>query len=227
MAKGAETFAQLYERLTREKVPAVRPIAVIEQRKYFLIVSEGIRTEPIYFKYFKDRLPAHSLDTIEIEPGGRETIRVVELAIQKRKQRRESQMPPYDEVWAVFDKDDFPAESFNRAIELAEQQQIEQGASNEAFELWYLLHYQYLDTAIKRHQYFEILSKHLGFAYKKNTPEVVEHLFQHGNFQQAIQWARKLEALHAGKTKADSCPYTRVYVLVERLATYLGLMESK
>ena len=223
MARAEETFAEMCERLKQEKVPETRPVDSIAERRYFLIVSEGAKTEPLYFQYFRDRLPRHMVDTIEIEPGGVETIRVVELAIRKRAERRKSQKPPYDEVWAVFDKDDFPPEAFNGAIALAEQYGIEHAASNEAFELWYVLHYQYLDVAIRREQYFERLSTILGFPYQKNTPAVVTHLFEHGNFRQAIIWARKLEALHDGRTPAESCPYTRVYLLTERLAGYLGM----
>src|SRR5579862_7794131 len=177
MARGDETFAQMCERLKADKVPQSRPVNTIPQRRYFLIVSEGAKTEPIYFQYFKDRLPRDMVDTIEIEPGGIETIRVVELAIKKRAERHSILKPPYDEVWAVFDKDDFPPVSFNRAIAMANQNGIEHAASNEAFELWYVLHYQYLDVAIRREQYFERLSKILGFRYEKNSPEVVKHLF--------------------------------------------------
>jgi hypothetical protein len=223
MAKDEETFAQMLERLKADKVPPNRPVNVVPERRYFLIVSEGAKTEPIYFQYFKDRLPRDMVDTIEIEPGGMETIRVVELAIRKRAERRTTQKPPYDEVWAVFDKDDFPAESFNGAIALAKANGIEYAASNEAFELWYVLQYQYLDVAIRREQYFEILSKILGFPYEKNRPEVVKHLFERGNFRRAIQWAKKLEQLHDGKPPAESCPSTRVYLLVEKLAEYLGM----
>lgn len=210
------------ERLKREKVPEIRSVDTIAERRYFLIVSEGEKTEPIYFQYFKDRLPRHMVDTIEIEPGGMETIRVVELAIQKRAERS-NRKPRYDEVWAVFDKDDFSPASFNEAIAMAQQNGIEHAASNEAFELWYILHYQYLDVAIRREQYFDRLSKILGFPYQKNTPAVVRHLFEHGNFRQAVIWARKLEEVHEGKTAAESCPSTRVYLLVERLAGYLGM----
>jgi hypothetical protein len=227
MPKGEETFAEMCERLKKGKEPETRRLNAIPERHYFLIVSEGAKTEPIYFQYFKDRLPRNSLDMIEIEPGGVETIRVVELAIQKRKERKQSLKPPYDEVWAVFDKDDFPDENFNGAIDLAEQVQIRAAASNEAFELWYVLHFHYLDTAIKRQQYFEILTKLLGFPYEKNSAKVVEHLFEKGDFRQAIKWAKKLEAMHQGKPKAGSCPYTGVYVLVRRLAVYLGMIEPE
>ncbi len=223
MPSREESFAQMCERLKQEKVPDTRPVDTIAERRYFLIVSEGAKTEPIYFQYFKDRLPRHMMETIEIEPGGRETIRVVELAMRKRVERRKTQKPPYDEIWAVFDKDDFPDADFNDAISMAQNNGIEHAASNQAFELWYVLHYQFLDVAIRREQYFDRLSAILGFPYQKNTSAVVTHLFEHGNFRQAIQWEKMLEQLHAGNTPADSCPSTRVYVLVERLAEYLGI----
>lgn len=41
----------------------------------------------------------------------------------------------------VFDKDDFPDEDFNNAIQKAKAQGIKVAYSNQAFEYWFILHF--------------------------------------------------------------------------------------
>jgi hypothetical protein len=59
----------------------------------------------------------------------------------------------YSEVWCVFDRDSFPLENYARAFQLAESNKIKLAWANEAFELWYLLHYCYLDAPVGRADY--------------------------------------------------------------------------
>jgi len=197
-------------------------IEVKQERRYFLIVSEGERTEPIYFEFLSKQLPKNLLRTIEVHGEGDNTINVVRKAIELKDERVQNhQLPNYDEVWAVFDKDDFPAAHFNGAVELAKNNGIESGHSNQSFELWYVLHFQFLQNALHRSDYIKILSRKLGFKYTKNTPQVVEKLDKIGNEDQAILWAEELEIMHEGASAANSCPYTRVYELVRRLRVYM------
>jgi hypothetical protein len=222
--KKESFFADLLKQLEQEKITRGRPVEQIEEKRYFLIVCEGIRTEPIYFNYFKKFLPNHLLETIEVSGQGDNTINIVDIAIKKRAEREKNLLlPPFDEVWAVFDKDDFPADRYDNAVVKAQEFGIEAGISNEAFELWYILHFQLLTNALKRQQYIGILSKILGFKYEKNkqnSEKVVELLFEKGNVRNAIQWAEMLEQMHVGNTPSKSCPYTRVYILVKRLLKY-------
>ena len=51
-----------------------------EERKYFLIVSEGERTEPIYFEFLAEMLPKHLVETIVVDGAGHSTIHVVRKA---------------------------------------------------------------------------------------------------------------------------------------------------
>ena len=222
-----ESFKDLLAELQSKAVTASKPVATIEERQYFLIVCEGERTEPIYFDYLKRFLPKHLLETIQIIGQGDNTINIVRKAIEERKARTADPVKPdFDEVWAVFDKDDFPNERFDNAVSLAEQNGIKNGSSNQAFELWYVLHFQFLQTAIHRGDYFSILSKRLGFKYGKNDIKVVEALFEKGNIRQAIKWAEDLEKMHEGKTPSASFPSTNVYKLVDRLLIYFKLKDD-
>ncbi len=189
-----------------------------EERQYFLIVSEGQATEPNYFKSLAEKLP-EQLVKVETEGIGQDPLNVVKAAIELREKRKDSPLlPQFDEVWAVFDKDDFPDENFNNAIEKADNEDINPAYSNEAFELWYILHFQYLDTAINREQYISILKSVLG-DYEKNDTEMYDKLQQHPDSDeaQAIKFAEKLYEKRANETPAKDKPVTRVYKLVEIL----------
>ena len=140
-----------------------------EQLPIILIVCEGERTEPNYFDRFE-------VTNIKIESRGigDNTIRLVKYAIE------ESQKNDYDQVWCVFDKDSFPKDNFNRAVQLAQNNDFGIAYSNESFELWYILHFEFLNSQITRDQYIKKLnsifkSKKLeGFpdSYKKNDPNI-------------------------------------------------------
>ena len=117
-----------------------RAIGTRERRVYFLIVCEGEKTEPNYFKSLKNDLPLESLNVIDmtIEGTARNTTSLIDYIIDyKKKSNRE-----YDSVWAVFDRDSFTPHQFNGAIEKSKANGIKCAWSNQAFELWYLLHFQ-------------------------------------------------------------------------------------
>ena len=86
-----------------------------EVKQSFLIVCEGVNTEPEYFKAF--RLTSASVKAIGEEIG---TTRLVEEAIiVKELETRKHHV--YDQYWVVFDKDQSSDETFSKAIKLAEK----------------------------------------------------------------------------------------------------------
>ncbi len=188
---------------------------------YFLIVCEGEKTEPNYFKSFPKKVGKIIYD-IEFEGGGISTIKVVEKAIELRDKSKQK----YDRVWAVFDRDSFNANSFNSAILKAKANNIKCAWSNEAFELWYLLHFHNRVTAMKRTEYEkaieEAVNGKLGkkkkkFEYKKNSPEISTLLSRIGNQELAIKWAKELANSISGEQFANYNPQTMVFKLVEEL----------
>lgn len=100
------------------------------EKPTILIVCEGENTEPSYFKQFR-------LTSATIKPVGQgfNTISLVNRAIQIASQGT------YEQVWCVFDKDDFPDLDFNNAISIAEANKFSVAYSNQAFEYWILLHF--------------------------------------------------------------------------------------
>ena len=183
-----------------------RPFEVREQRSRFLIVCEGMKTEPQYFESF--RLSVH------VESVGRGALEVVDTAIRLRDEG-DYRHPLLDYVWCVFDRDDVPADDFNTAIALARKEGLGAAYSNEAFELWYLLHFHYVDTGISRLDYIAKLSLLLGHPYRKNSPAIGRELEKRQ--PTAIANARRLLAQYDPPNPAVDNPSTTVHLLVEEL----------
>jgi len=98
-----------------------------------LIVCEGEKTEPNYFKSFDKNCNGTFIYELDLQGGGINTIGVVDKAIELRQKAR----TPYDRVWAVFDKDSFSSKNFNGAITKATANNIDCAWSNEALERSY------------------------------------------------------------------------------------------
>jgi hypothetical protein len=73
----------------------------------------------------------------------------------------------YDQVWCVFDRDSWTVEDFNNAILNCNAQGFKVAYSNEAFELWYVLHFEFLNTGIPRRDYLRKLTSLIGREYRK------------------------------------------------------------
>ena len=195
------------------------------KRRYFLIVCEGAKTEPNYFESIKRELPRGILETIDVAGSGRNTLSIIEEAIKLKEQARKEKNRAYDEVWAVFDKDSFPDKNFNNAINRGEslEQKIDCAWTNEAFELWYLLHFQYVDTGMSRDGYKPFIERELTqrmgkpYSYQKNSTDMYQVLQEYGNEAQAIKWAESLEKLYHDKEFATHNPCTMVHKLVAKL----------
>ena len=107
-------------------------VRVIKQS--FLIVCEGENTEPDYFKAFR-----MTAATIKAVGQGMNTVSLVYKAISIREAEK-AKKHSYDQCWVVFDKDDYPDNDFNQAIQLAKSNGFRVAYSNQAFEYWFLLH---------------------------------------------------------------------------------------
>ena len=76
----------------------------------------------------------------------RSPLQVAQKAIRLATQA-ENKADRYDEIWCVFDVDDTTRENVERAVHLAEAKGIRIAYSNESFELWYILHFEYILSA--------------------------------------------------------------------------------
>lgn len=185
---------------------AQRAVGTRATRKKILIVCEGEKTEPEYFRSFR----VHS-QICDIRGFGDNTISLVNRA------KKLNEQGDFLEVWCVFDRDSFPLKNVEAALNSARGFGFKCAFSSESFELWYILHFDYLDTKITRSQYCKKLTESLGKKYKKNDSEMYKTLLERQ--PEAIKRAKTLrkqicpkgEGLHAAQ------PITLVYELVERL----------
>ncbi len=185
--------------------------------KIVRIFTEG-DTERYYFESIRDELRLRDV-SIEIIPMGTHHPKSIMASIVKEKcaLSREDEEDCKTEWWAVFDRDKHPG--FNDVINLAKQHSdIYVAYSNVCFELWILLHFQYMEAAIGQRDYCKKLSVLLGKKYEKNDTDIYDLIKDKEPV--AIKNAKKLEAMHnknGVKSPFRRDPSTTVYRLVERL----------
>jgi hypothetical protein len=186
-----------------------------ETRHRILIVCEGEKTEPNYFNGFP--IKREDLD-LRVEGKGFNCVSLVEETIKLSEEAAAADRP-YNQVWCVFDKDNFTDDQFNKACIIASNKHIRVAYSNEAFELWYLLHFIYFDSAITRNSYIDKLEIHLKHKYAKNSKNMYNELkgLQHN----ALKNAKKLQSTYKALNPAKNNPSTKVYMLVEALNAFM------
>jgi hypothetical protein len=184
-------------------------------RTRLLLVCEGEKTEPNYFRQF----PVADVVEIQIVGVGRNTDSLVEEA-GARRDAADAAGRPFNEVWCVFDRDSFTAQNFNRALQLARNARLRTAVSNQCFELWYLLHFHFLDAGTHRKNYIGRLSDYLkehGLAprYEKNMANIYALLAERQIV--AIRNATTLLNRYAPWKPESANPSTNVHQLVQRL----------
>lgn len=190
--------------------------SVREIKQSFLIVCEGEKTEPDYFKAFR-----MTAATIKAVGQAMSTMTLVNKAISIR-EADQKRKRVYDQCWVVFDKDDFPAKDFNQAIQLAEKNGFHVAYSNQAFEYWFLLHFNLYTGAIHRNQYKDMLTKLTGMLYSKSEGYgAVMYNLLLSRQQQAISNAETVLAEISHGNPAEEESSTTVHRLVWELNKYL------
>jgi len=224
----------------------------------FIIFCEDEVSEPVYFKYFETTL-------IKVNPikGQRSktenVLKAITHCITKGLMEYTDGIPKLStqdtHVWCVYDRDCTIENkqieentSFNAALETAKLSDIKVAWSNDAFELWVLLHFEDVDPNLEsnksRKTYYDRLTdifKNLpnpnedlvkalqygGFNYKQslkstnNFRNIVRNEIT-ANTKIAIDRAKILEAFHANATLPphEIAPCTKVHHLIEELIHY-------
>ena len=197
----------------------------IVEKPMILIVCEGKNTEPSYFRQFR-------LTSAKIKPVGEgyNTLSLVQRACEL------SEADEYDQVWCVFDKDDFPASNFNAAIAKAKSKGFKVAYSNQAFEYWLVLHFDdHQGGGLDRANYQAIINKFLkpfkvyfdGKGSKVISPDFFEILngfcpiSGKNRCDQAIARAKRNLSKHSSGNPAKEESSTMVFLLVEELMKYI------
>ncbi len=187
----------------------------------YLIICEGTETEVNYFENIKRIINNRYRSKIivkeillYVEGLGRSTKVLVNEALKKRS------FGDYSETWVVFDKDD--NSDFDEAIKLAKDEGLEVAWSNECFELWLLLHFQDLQSAITRDQYNDKLDAYFSGKYNKNIDDIFD--ITRDYVELAIKRSEKLiDNYKCKKVNSESLmnPCTTVQNLVKELLPYI------
>lgn len=217
-ATGKDELERIKRKRGKDKPQKKRRENVRERQVRFLIVCEGTKTEPNYFR----ALLKNNTSTVKILGEGQGASDLVDKASRIKKDLERKNDMSFDYVWVVFDKDD--RTDFNKAIDKANKLGFKSAWSNESFELWFCLHFEYLNTPIGPSDYIKKLegffSKGKGdnnFKYKKGSSDIYELLKAYGNEDSAKAHAKKLRALYDDDNYAEHNPCTMVDILVEEL----------
>ena len=168
--------------MARDNSPKIRQRAQLERKQTqrasydrVLIVSEGSKTEPLYFKEIKK---AHRLQTanVEVHPSalGTEPIQIVQYAkklFEAGDPHKRVRARAFERVFAIFDRDDHKsyfdalmlAESLDGKLRNDAKQPVEFKAiaSVPCFELWLLLHYEDIRHPVHRDEVLTRLKQHI------------------------------------------------------------------
>lgn len=197
----------------------------------FLIVTEGERTEPLYFKEMQMRIKnkmggsidIYEMPIIEISGEGCSTTSLIEKADELVSKARLI----YQNVWIVFDKDDFS--DFDSAIKEGENRGYHIAWSNQSFEYWLFLHFEYSDSALHRNEWNDKLTglfKKYGLGkeeYHKNNERIYQMVDSYGGVNLAIKNAkRRMSGFNQSNCKpSEYDPGTTVHLLIEDLKKFL------
>ncbi|WP_200258033.1 RloB family protein [Halorhodospira neutriphila] len=188
----------------------------------FLIVCEGEKTEPNYFRRLRG---FHRLSTMDVSVCGREcqsgplqVVNYAEYAFNKDRN--------FDRVYCVFDGDCEPDkyyEALNRLDSMELKRVSDYGKkagkayayaipSVPCFELWLLLHYECTDSPFggSCNDVIDRLRNHIP-NYRKNDKEIFEKT--QPVLDVACQHAQWLHQKHSDPREDD--PYTAVHKLIE------------
>lgn len=204
----------------KKSLPSGYKIESIPINKTILIVCEG-QTEKLYFESF----PVLGVKVRAVDLKGQAKQKLVESTKEIIKNAKEE----YNDIWCVFDMDmkkgadEFA--DFDNAISKALQFGYKIAYSNDAFELWFHLHYNLTESQHLRTFYYKELGKRFGINYVKDGKkhdfclEIYDILNNDENSSQvkAIERAKFLFEKQKNLPYHQQNPNTKVYELVEEL----------
>lgn len=203
---------------------------------FILIVCEDTKTEPAYFELFKKQIPE---DTIFLRTigTGKDPQGVILQTIKERDLLNADTLKEIDQVWAVFDIDDAnenqtKRQKFINALQIAQKENVRLAHSNEAFELWLLLHLTDIpaEHPIPRARLYTQLQQEIRknpnysdyeYNHRKIDPLFLSIIKKLGNESSAIRRAEKLEQAQQGKETLLANPSTKIHHLVKELQEWI------
>lgn len=190
----------------------------LERRRRFLIVCEGEKTEPLYFKNLIQSEQV-TLAEVHIVRAAGVPRTVVKRAVQRKKEAERyarslrDEYFKYDEVWCVIDVDEHPG--LDEALQQAEANGIKVALSNPCFELWVLLHFEDHRAFSDRTKVQSLVREHLR-GYSKTVP--YEAL--RDRYATAVERAGALARWQEEQGRRLANPSTSVHQLTQALLRF-------
>ena len=199
----------------RPRKPSKRQLQKREPYNRVLIVCEGSKTEPLYFREIRKRYRL-SLANVAVVNEGSAPKSVVETALDH--QIRELNLgEKYDDVFCVFDRDEHP--SFEEACAVAKANKLKLARSWPCFEFWLLLHFRYTRKPYVRSgnmspadDCVRDLKRHLP-----NYEKAQRGLFQDLEIHLEDAKANAQKTITDSKNTNDPNPSTEIHSLVDYL----------
>ncbi|WP_370575617.1 RloB family protein [Methanomethylovorans sp.] len=183
-------------------------------RNKMLIICEGEKTEPMYFENY--RTPQNNLDVIPIPSSRKDVGSIVEFA---KKKMQDLDIKGGDSIWCVFDCDENTDNDISTACRNAGES-IDMCLSNPSFELWFLLHFSYIETSLQNDGLIGLLKRKIP-DYNKSS-DCYQILGPLTNT--AIRNSKKLEHFHLDNgtelNSTQSNPSTQVYRIIEGIQRF-------
>lgn len=185
--------------------------------------SEGKETEPNYLKSLFENVDKdkESINPI-IEGLGMVSLSLVNDVIEK-----DNKIVKDHKTFVLFDKDDNPNMNFNKAIDKAKQNNIIPLWSNECFELWLLLHFNYMESNISRNDYYEKLRDLTkSKKYVKNMDNIFDEVNGINGTLKAYKNAKKLYKTYKNQPYKDMAPCTTVFILIDEINNVINVIKK-
>jgi len=181
-----------------------------EPASRILVVTEGTKTEPIYFKALLRRLRLSNRLVVVVSAIGSDPLTIVETANRKLQENTENHKPGFEQTWLVFDTESNRVH-LHEATQRAKGKGYKLAISAPCIEYWFLLHFTYTTRYMtKCDEALDELRKHIEYDKGAfNANEVIEQT------NQAIINAR---LIRQNQTNTNTeFPRTDVDLLVDQL----------
>ncbi len=192
------------------------------ERKAVLIALEDTKSSKYYFNaLLKDK--GFRGEVIIASHKGTNPKNVL-LALKEHK--KQNPKTEFEKEWLVIDRDDWSKDEFNGAIEIARKSNICVAFSNEAYELWILLHFEKITAYTSRSDLLKKVNSHFktsfGKEYLKSDQDIYGLII--GTQKDAIKNAEELITKHLsdhGKLDPhEQNPLTMIHQLILCLNTF-------
>jgi len=189
------------------------------EQKAVLIALEDTKSSKSYFQALLNHKKLTG-QVVFAKHIGTDSASVIEAIVLHE---RENPNQKYEKKWAVIDKDDYLKNQINGAIQRAKELGICIAISNEAYELWVLLHFRLITRFTSRKELNSELNKifkdKFSVEYSKSSQYIYELII--GFQPKAIKNAKQLVKAHIqNHSKLDPYvhnPLTMIFQLVECL----------